>query len=71
MIAHDKIGDTRADFFDDTRTFVAEHHGQRSGSIAIDYREVGVAEACCLHLDEYFAGPGRRQIDIGDLERAR
>jgi hypothetical protein len=27
MIAHDKIGDTRADFFDDTRAFVAEHHG--------------------------------------------
>lgn len=27
MVADDEIGDPRADFFDDTRAFVAEHHG--------------------------------------------
>ena len=27
MVADDKIGNTRAEFFDHTRTFVTEHHG--------------------------------------------
>jgi len=70
MITDDEVSDTAADLFDDTGTFVAENHRQRPRSIAINDREVGVTKACSLHFDEHFAGPGWRQIDIGDLEWA-
>jgi hypothetical protein len=68
MITDDEVSDTAADLFDDTGTFVAENHRQRPRSIAINDREVGVAESSRFHLDEHFTRAGRCEIDIGDFE---
>ena len=69
MVTDEEIGDTGSECFDPTGTFVAEHHGQRSRSVAVDHREIGVAEPRRTDAQQHLPGARRREFELHDLER--
>ena len=71
VIADGEIGDALADFGDDSRRLVAEHHRRRTRPRAVDYRQVGMAEAGRRHAHQHFAAAGAIEVDADDLERPR
>jgi hypothetical protein len=54
VVADGQIGDAGSDFLDDACAFVAENHREGAGEIAVNYCEVGVAQAGRDDLDENF-----------------
>ena len=71
VVADLQVGDARAELLDDARALVAEHHRQRPRPVAVDHREVGMAEADRAHLQQHLARARRVELDVGDLERLR
>jgi hypothetical protein len=57
-----------ADLDDLARAFVAQddRHGPRP--IAVDERQVGMAEPAAPHLDQHFSLAGRIEIELDDLD---
>ncbi len=72
-----QVGDLRADSPDEPRGLVAEQHRHGPRTVAVDDREVGVAHAGGLDLDQDLGRPGVVQLELdhtqgpGLLERER
>ena len=71
MIAALQVRDAAAGFLDDAGHLVAEHHRQRTRPVAVDHREVGVAQARGADAHQHLPGPGRGQFELFDREGAR
>lgn len=50
---------------------MAEQHGHRAGTRAVDDREVAVAQARGLDADEQLARAGRVELEFDQFERPR
>ena len=65
-LADGQVADARADPLDDPGGLVAEQHRHRPHPVAVDHRQVGVADARRLDADQNFVaaraarGRGRR-----------
>ena len=68
MIAHLHVVHALAQLDDLARTLVAQHDGHRARPIAVDQRQVGMAEAGATHLDQHLALAGRIEIDFQDMD---
>ena len=51
-------------FFDDGRRLMPQQHRQRPGPVAVDDREIGMAQASHLHAHEHLVGTGRVQVEF-------
>jgi hypothetical protein len=71
VVADLQVGNARTQLLDDAGALVAEHHRQRPRPVAVDHREIRMAEADRAHLQQHFAGAGRVELDLGDHERER
>ena len=63
------VGHACADFRDDARSLVTDHHRQGSRSYAFDRREIRMAEPGSLDLDQHLAGTRSFEIERLDPER--
>src|SRR3954447_6234884 len=82
VIANRESGYAAADFNDGARAFVSADHGEHwcqavltcdligDRHVALEDVVVGVAQACCGHLDENLAGARRIELEILDRPRA-
>ena len=68
MIALLDVVHARADLDDLARTLVAQHDRHRPRPIAVDQRQVGVAEPAAAHLHQHLAFAGRIEIDFEDMD---
>ena len=71
VVARCEAGHAGADFLHDARGFVPERHRQRPRPVAVDHRQVGVAESRRADPHQHLAGPGRVEFQLLDDERAR
>ena len=55
MIAAGEVGDARPDLLDDAGRLVPERHRQRARPVAVDHRQVGMAQARGLDPDQHLA----------------
>jgi hypothetical protein len=69
MIADLDVVHARAELDDLARAFVTQHDRRRPRPVAIDQRQIGVAEAGAAHLDQHLALAGRIEIELDDLDR--
>ena len=60
-----------ADLLDDARRLVPEDHRQRTRPVAVDHRQVGMAEPRCANAHQHFAGAWRVEFDFLERERLR
>ena len=67
MVAHLHVVHAGAHFDDLARAFVAQHDRHGARPVAVDQRQVGVAEAAAAHLDQDLALARRIEIDFDDL----
>lgn len=67
MITDGKVVHSVAELFDNASGFVTERHRHRSGAIAIDHRQVRMAQPRRLDAYKNFAGTRRRQIEFLDF----
>ena len=68
MVAHLDVVHARADLDDLARTLVAQHDRHRPRPVAVDQRQVGVAEPAAADLDQHLALAGRIEIDLEDMD---
>jgi hypothetical protein len=68
VIAGSEVLDARAGFHDLARAFVADRHRQRPRAVAVDHREIRMAQTGGPHANEHFARSGGIQVDLGDLQ---
>ena len=68
MVALLDVVHARADLDDLARTLVAQHDRHRPRPVAVDQRQVGVAEPAAAHLDQHLALAGRIEIDLEDMD---
>ena len=66
MVAHLDVVHAGADLDDLARAFVAQHDRHRPRPVAVDQRQVGVAEPAAAHLDQHLALAGRIEIELED-----
>jgi hypothetical protein len=71
VVAARQVVHAGADFLDRSGRLVPERHRDRSGAIAVDYREVGVAQPGRADPHEHFAVPGRLELQLLDGQRLR
>jgi hypothetical protein len=71
VIADREIGHPVAELLHHAGRLVPERHRQRARPVAVDHREIGVAQARDLDAHEDLARPGRVEIEFLDPERAR
>jgi hypothetical protein len=69
VIADRDIRDVRPDRFDDASRLVSQGYRNRAGPVAVDDREIRVADAGGFDRDEQFAGTGWAQFERLYLER--
>ena len=69
MVAHFQIGDAGAHFHHLAGGFVAQRHGQRPGPVAVDHRQVGVAQAGGAHPHQNLAVARGVQFHLFDFQR--
>ena len=55
---------------DDARRLVAEQHRHRAHPIAVDHRQVGMAQAGGLDADQKFGVTGRCEFELADGDAA-
>ena len=60
------VAGVRADLLHDAGGLVAQRHRQRPGPVAVDHREVRVAQAGGLDPDQDLPGPGRIELELFD-----
>ncbi len=65
------VGDGGAGLLDDARRLVSEQHRHRAHPVAVDHRQVGMAQPCGLDADQQFGVAGRREVELADGERPR
>ena len=58
-----------ADPLDDARRLVAEQHRHRADPVAVDDRQVGVAQAGGLDADQELGVTRRVEVEVGDRQR--
>ena len=58
-----------AGLLDDARRLVAEQHRHRAHPVAVDHRQIGVAQPGGLDADEQLGVTRRRKVELGDGER--
>ncbi len=68
MIARFDVVDAGTDLDDLAGAFVAEHDRRRPRAIAVDQRQIGMAEAGAAHLDQHFAFARRIEIELDDMD---
>ena len=71
MITGLEISDPGTRFPHDATGFVSEHQRNGPGAVAVENREIGMAEARAPHFDEHFAGAGWVEFHFFDAERSR
>ena len=71
MVADLKVGHACPQFLDDAGGLMAERHRHRTGPVAVDDGQVGVAKTRRRDLDQHFVGARRRQIDLFDVQGTR
>ena len=69
MVSDLEVGNALPEFVNDAGSLVTERHRHGSRSIAVDDRQIGVAQARGRDLDEHLTIPRRREIDGRDLQR--
>ena len=69
MIARLKVGDVLTDLLDDTGGLVAERHRHRARAVAVDDREIGMAQARGGDAHQHFTSSRRIEFDLGDAKR--
>ena len=70
-LTHGQVVDALTDPLDDPGGLVAEQHRHRPHPVAVDHRQVGVADAGRLDSDHDLAASRRRQVEFGDGDRPR
>ena len=68
MIALLHVVHARADLDDLARALMAQHDRHRPWPIAVDQREIGMAEPAAAYLDQHFALAGRIEIDLDNMD---
>src|SRR5471032_2007305 len=71
MIADLEVVDARSELLHDAGGFVAEHHRCRTRMVAVDHREVRMAEGRRADLHKHFAMAGIVEFDLLDRQRLR
>ena len=71
MVAHLHVVHARAQLDDLARALVAQHDRHRTRPVAVDQRQVGMAEPGAAHLDQHLALAGRIEIDFDDMDGLR
>ena len=71
VIAAGEIGDARPDLLDDAGRLVAERHRQRARPVAVDHRQVGMAQARGLDPHQHLAGTRQIELELLDHQRLR
>jgi hypothetical protein len=66
-----EVGDAGADLLDLAGGLMAQHHRHRAWPVAVDHREVGMAEARGADADQHLAHAGRSELDLLDPKRLR
>jgi hypothetical protein len=69
MIADRQIVDPLPQFLDDARGLMPQRHRQRPGAVAVDDRQVGMAQPRRGDADQHLAAPRRCQLDRLDRQR--
>lgn len=69
MITHLEFTDPRAKVGNDARRLMANHHGRRLGTLAIDRDQIRMTKAGRLDLNKNFPGFWRIELDFFDAER--
>ena len=64
VVAVREVVDAGADLLDDARRLVAERHRHRPRPVAVDHRQVRVAQPGGRDLDQDLARPGRIELDL-------
>ena len=71
MVAHFHVVDAGAHFDDLAGALMAQHDRHGARPVAIDQRQVGMAETAAAHLDQDLALARRIEIDLDDLDGLR
>ena len=71
MITDGKVEHAVAELFDNASGFVTERHWHRARAIAIDHRQVRMAQPGRLDAYKNFANTRRRKIEVFDFQRPR
>ena len=71
VVADLQVGDAFAQFLDDAGGLMAQRHRHRPRAVAVDHRQVRMAQPRGDDLDQHLAGAGRRQVDRLDRQRPR
>jgi hypothetical protein len=71
VVAGLEVVHARAERLDHAGGFVAQHHRQRPWPVAVDHRQVRVAQAGGLDPHQHFAGAGGVELDRLDRQRPR
>ena len=62
VVVDRQIGDVLAERFDDARRFVPLSHGHWPGTIAIDHRQIGMAQPSRANADQHFVAARTVQV---------
>ena len=69
MIARHDRGDAGPDLAHDARCFMPQRHRHHPRPVAVDHRQIGMAEPRRLDLHQHFARARRIELDLADDER--
>jgi hypothetical protein len=69
MVADLDVVHARAQLDDLARALVAQHDRHRPRPVAIDQRQVGMAEPAAAHFHQHLALARRIEIELSDLDR--
>src|SRR5262245_10029490 len=68
VVADREIVDAGPEFFDHARRLMTEHHRRRSWAVAVDHRQIGVAQAGGADLHQHLAVARRIELDLLDRQ---
>ncbi len=68
MVALPHVVHAGADLDDLARALMAQYDRHRPWPIAVDQREIGMAETAAAHFDQNFALAGGIEIDLDDMD---
>jgi len=70
-LPHPKVRHARAELGHATARLMAEQHGDGTRSVAVDDRQVGVADPGGFHLDQHLSGVGALELQLPDGQWSR
>ena len=71
MVADGEVGDAFAELHHLAGRLVADRHRHRARAVAVDHRQVGVAQTSGADAHEHLVAPRRRELDLLDHQRLR